>query len=69
MFPFFSEMGPGPRSLLLACWTTGLKVIFKLREEQNWRVASSTLFWKAAFLLRLPSDLMDGFSFQIVMSL
>lgn len=66
MFPFSPEMGPGPKSMPLAWWTLGLRVILILRKEQDWRVTSSTLFWKATSAERLPSDLMDGFSFQIV---
>lgn len=63
MFPFSLEMGPGPKSIAFAFWTPGLRVIVKLREEQNWRVAGSTLFWKATSAERQPSDLMDSFSF------
>lgn len=66
MFLFSSEAGPGLRSMPFACWTTGLSVIPNLREEQDWRVASSALFRKATSAERQPSDLMDGFSFQIV---
>lgn len=66
MFPFSPEIGPGPKSIAFAFWTPGLRVIFKLREEQDWRVAGSTLFWKATSAERQPHDLMDSFSFQIV---
>lgn len=66
MVPFSPEMGAGPRSMPLARWTLGLRMILKLREEQARRVASNTLLWKAPSAERPPSDLRDGFSFQIV---
>lgn len=54
MFPFFPGMGPSPRSIAFACWTPDLRVILRLREEQNWTVPSSTLFWKGTAQKRSP---------------
>lgn len=59
MFLFSPGMGPGPRSMAFACWTPGLRAILRLREEQNWTVPSSTLFWKGTATERQPSDLTD----------